>query len=71
MKELLAQLIEFLDSAWGIVEYLIDGLLNFVDIITQLPDKLLMYIAFLPPEVYGSFMIIVSLVIAYKIVGRD
>lgn len=71
MQDLIAQLIEFLNSAWGVVEYLIDGLVNFVDILLSLPDKLGGFISFLPAEIVAGFMGIITLVIAYKIVGRD
>lgn len=71
MQELLSQLMEFLNSAWGVVEYLIDGLMNFVEIVASLPDRVLGFISFLPAEIIAGISAIITLVIAYKIVGRD
>lgn len=71
MDEILSKIAEFFDTAWGVVEFLIDGLLEFIDVITSIPTVISSYLSFLPTEVITAFLGIITVVVAYKIVGRD
>lgn len=71
MDEILSKIAEFFDTAWGVVEFLIDGLLSFIDLITSIPSTVMGYLSWLPEGVLVALVGIFSIVVAYKIVGRD
>lgn len=71
MDEILSKIAEFFDTAWGVVEFLIDGLLSFIDLITSVPSLIMGYLSWLPAPILTALAGIITVAVAYKIVGRD
>lgn len=71
MLEALETLLDFLESIWDVLVMLFEGLLNFFELLSTLPDKIQGYLSFFPAEILGAIVAAIAIVIIYKIVGRD
>lgn len=71
MFEAFETILDFLQSIWDVVVMLFEGLLDFFELLSTLPDKIQAYLSFLPDSIIGIIIGALAIVIIYKIVGRD
>lgn len=71
MLEALETILDFFKSIWDVIVMLFDGLLDFFELLSTLPDQFQAYLSFLPDGVVGAVIGALAIVIIYKIVGRD
>lgn len=71
MLEALETILDFFKSIWDVLVMLFDGLLDFFEMLSTLPEQIQSYLSFLPDSIVGAIVGALAIVIIYKIVGRD
>lgn len=74
MQNLINIFTSFFDILKGIVDFIIGFFRDIVYIIKTLGDFIIkapLMFGFLPPAVLGLFLVALSVVVIYKVVGRD
>lgn len=68
---LIKGLVEFVSTVVGFVFKLIEDLVYVVGLLTETGPKLVSYLSFLPAQVLSIFAACLTVIVIYKIVGRD
>ena len=74
MREIISALESFFDTIGSIIEFVIDfigDLVTFVEMLGNYLADLPSYFSFLPSAVVGSIVAIFSIVVLFKILGRN
>lgn len=74
MREIISALESFFDTIGSIIEFVIDfigDLVTFVEMLGNYLANLGSYFSFLPAAIVGSVVAIFSIVVLFKILGRN